>query len=114
MKVARWAGVPGPDPEKLGTPEGYADYRRILDAGREHHDRSRTRCPAELTPELVGLEGRRVEVVDRWGEKRRFYVGRSTGWLPIHLEIARIDSVGGGGVVGSPFRSVHVVSYRRR
>ena len=28
----------------------------------------------------MGLEGRRVEVVDAYGETRRFNVGRSTGW----------------------------------
>lgn len=47
------------------------------------------------TPQLVGLEGCRVEVVDRYGEKRRFWVGRSTGWKPIHLEIKTKRSAGG-------------------
>ena len=29
------------------------------------------------------------------GFKERFYIGRSTGWIPIYLEIKRNDSTGG-------------------
>lgn len=63
------------------------------------------RDESELTPDLVGLEGWRV-LATRWerdeigtfigeGETVRFYVGKSTGWKPCHLEIARRDSMGG-------------------
>ena len=72
--------------------------------------RNKLRCPVELTPELTGLEGKRVEVVDRYGERRRFIVGKSTGWLPIHLEIARRNSSGGPAVTGAPFQSVRIVA----
>lgn len=49
-----------------------------------------------LTGQLVGLEGWRVEVTDEDGAPpRRFYVGRSIGWRPCHLEIARRNSRGG-------------------
>lgn len=50
-----------------------------------------------LSPQLVGLEGWRVEVVTTYGETRRFYVGRSTGWSPCHIELKRRDSSGGWG-----------------
>lgn len=30
-----------------------------------------------------------------YGEKRRFIVARSSGWMPAHLEIARANSSGG-------------------
>ncbi len=49
-----------------------------------------------LTPQLIGLEGYRVEVVTTYGETRRFIVGRSTGWRPCHLEISRRNAFGGG------------------
>jgi len=50
-----------------------------------------------LTPQLTGLEGWRVEVVDHEGDKpRRFIVGKSTGWAPCHLEISRRTAHGGG------------------
>jgi len=50
-----------------------------------------------LSPQLKGLEGYRVEVETTYGEKRRFIVGCSTGWKPIHLEIAKRNSTGGHG-----------------
>jgi hypothetical protein len=52
---------------------------------------------SDLTPQLIGLEGWRVEVVTDYGEKRRFIVGKSTGWKPIHLEVYNRRSLGGGG-----------------
>lgn len=50
---------------------------------------------SDLTPQLAMLEGCRVEVVDNYGEKRRFNVGKSTGWKPIHLEVYNRRSTGG-------------------
>jgi hypothetical protein len=61
-----------------------------------------------LTPQLKGLEGRRVEVETTYGEKRRFWVGRSTGWEPIHLEVKRSDSTG-GEACEREYKSVRVV-----
>lgn len=49
-----------------------------------------------LSPQLIGLEGWRVEVVTTYGEKRRFIVGKSTGWRPCHLEVLTRRSLGGG------------------
>lgn len=48
-----------------------------------------------LTKQLTGMEGWRVEVTDEGGNKRRFIVGRSSGWRPCHLEISRRSAVGG-------------------
>jgi len=111
--IAEWLGVPAIDPELRGTMEAYAQYEELAGEGRHKHSATGERCPALLTPQLVGLEGKRVEVVDHDGEKRRFIVGKSTGWLPIHLEISRRNSSGGFGVTGAPFRSVRVVSQGR-
>jgi len=49
-----------------------------------------------LSPQLKGLEGMRVEVVTDYDETRRFIVGRSTGWIPCHIEISRRNAFGGG------------------
>ncbi len=57
--------------------------------------RDELRSDAGLSPQLIGLEGWRVEVETTYGETRRFIVGKSTGWIPCHLEIARRDSFGG-------------------
>ena len=32
------------------------------------------------------------------GKKNRFYLGRSTGWLPVYLEILKSNSMGGGSL----------------
>jgi len=97
-------------PEARGSLRAYAAYRTLLDRAAAYCQRNKLRCPAELTPQLSGLEGKRVEVVDRHGERRRFIVGKSTGWLPIHLEIARRNSSGGPAVTGAPFQSVRIVA----
>ena len=90
--------------------DGFEEYERAMSAGRSSGKRSEH----FLTRQLVGLEGKRVEVIDKYGQRRRFIVGKSTGWLPIHLEIARRTSHGGGGVYGTPFKSVRVILGGRR
>jgi hypothetical protein len=60
-------------------------------------ERAALRSGAGLTKQLIGLEGWRVEVVEMWGEKKRFIVGRSTGWSPCHICISTRRSIGGMG-----------------
>lgn len=59
-------------------------------------ERETLRDNNHLTPQLIGLEGWRVEVTtDGGGTKWRFIVGKSTGWRPCHLEISRRGARGG-------------------
>lgn len=58
-------------------------------------ERDALRSDAGLSPQLIGLEGWRVEVDDNYGNTRRFYVSRSTGWIPCHIEASRRRSSGG-------------------
>lgn len=97
---------------KPGTLRHYAEYVRTIDAARELNARTGRRLNYELTPQLIGLENKRVEVVDCYGETRRFYVGKSTGFIPCHLEISRRNSHGGPAVMGAPFKAVRVVGQR--
>jgi hypothetical protein len=60
-----------------------------------HAQRAAARDNSDLNKELIALEGYRVEVETTYGEKRRFIVGKSTGWKPCHLEISRRDSSSG-------------------
>lgn len=66
----------------------------------------------DLTPQLVGLEGMRVEVVTTYGETRRFWVGKSTGWIPIHLEVHNTRSHG-GIAAEREYKSVRIVRRSR-
>jgi len=108
--VAQWIGEPIPDPSIWGQLAGYDELQRLMKLGQEYSEKTKTRCPAELTPQLIGLEGKLVEVIDCYGETRRFYVGKSTGWMPCHLEIEQRTHSGGGAVSGTPFRSVREIS----
>ena len=106
--VAAWCKAAPPD-APVGTEGHFTQCAGIMAAGEEVARRSGTVCPAELTAELIGLEGRRVEVLDAHGERRRFTVGKSTGWLPVHLELTHDWSAGGAPVTGAPFREVLVI-----
>ena len=74
-------------------------------------ERAKVRDLSDLSPQLCGYEGARVEVVDKWGQKRRFWVGRSTGWKPCHLEVKTIRSLG-GVQAAKDYQSVCVIRYR--
>lgn len=115
VEVARWMKQDDlmPREEDIGTKAGYAAYAKLMAMGAEHSRAVGQRCPAELVPELRGLEGRRVEVIDCYGETRRFRVGRSSGWLPAHLEMHGRRAYG-DVVWGTPFQSVKAVAENGR
>ena len=95
-----------------GTMPAYKLYTDIMEAAGEFSKRSGHRCPAELIPEFIGREGRRVEVVDKYGETRRFVIGKSCGWMPCHLELKNKRSSSGGAVSGYPFKSLRFLKER--
>lgn len=96
-------------PKKVGTKKAYNVYRKLKNIVFEKHQNTGFRSKTELTPQLIGLEGKRVEVVTAEGNIERFYVGKSTGCIPCHLMVKRIDSMGGQAVYGAPFKSVKVL-----
>ncbi|MBR1030083.1 MULTISPECIES: hypothetical protein [Bradyrhizobium] len=93
---------------KPGTFQHYQVYRAVMAAGARHAERTKTRCPALLESRLIGLEGKRVHVTAP-DYNARFWVGKSTGWLPIHLEIESRNSSGGGGVYLPDGASIQVI-----
>ena len=96
---------------RKGSMAAYSAYQKLIKAAKEKNRLTGWRSKSELTPQLIGLEGCRVEVVDCYGEKRRFNVGKSTGFIPCHLEIYNRVSSAGPSVTGTPFKSVKVVTY---
>lgn len=90
-------------------------WTQMTQAERERwRERNRPQSETYLTPQLRGLEGWRVEVVDdvEGATPRRFYVGRSCGWCPCHIELKRVDSSGGVSA-WAKYRSVRKL-YKRR
>lgn len=119
-RIARYAAWAD---EKAGTvslARIHANHKRgSFDAFQAHQDLSAMcmemarhlpggKCDADLSPQLKGLEGKRVEVVDKFGETRRFYVGKSMGPMVIHLELRTSRSSGGMGA-DREYKSVQVV-----
>lgn len=81
-----------------GTREHYDTMMTLSEGLRRHWIATHERAVFDLSPQLIGLEGHRVEVCDDEGDTpRRFIVGKSTGWAPIHLEIKTTRSMGGEG-----------------
>ena len=79
---------------ELGTEAHYQAYLDLHSAARRNLDGA-SKC--ELSPQLIGLEGYRVEVVTDYGEKRRF----------IDRQVYRMDA-------DSPRNIAAVKSWRRR
>lgn len=107
--LIEWLRVPcAIDQHPKDSLAAYAYYESLMELAENRCTREKIQCPAELSPQLIGLEGKRVEVVTEWGETNRFWVGKSTGWLPIHLEITRQGS-SGGCACSHTYKSVRVV-----
>lgn len=96
-------------PARMGTKKHYAAYSAIMRAGLMFASHSGERCNADLTPQLIGLEGKRVRVIDSYGADRSFTVGKSSGWMPCHLEMGKSTCKGGYPVGGAPFKSIEVI-----
>lgn len=96
--------------EPRGTIASYRLYQRVESDALTIRQQNGGIVPTDLTDELTPYENRRVEVVDCYGEKRRFWVSKSTGPIPVHIEVKRRDSTGGCAVTGTPFQSVRVVA----
>jgi len=90
------------------SPDYYAYYLALCKIADELHKETGARCNAELTPQLRGMEGKNVEVVRNDGETARFKVGKSTGWMPCHLEILAKGSDGGMSC-DATYKSVRVI-----
>lgn len=100
--------VPAPASTEADLMTLYGYYTELQSKARENNEKTGWRSSAWLNPSLIGLEGKRVEVIDN-GEKMRFIVGKSTGFMPCHLEIKTKRSSGGCAVSYKPFDSVRVV-----
>ena len=95
--------------KERGTIKVYNILQKIELIAHKMHTENGFKFKVNLTKQLIGLEGKRVEVVDIYGDTRRFKVGKSSGFLPCHIELKNSRSSGGSSVSGAPFKSVRVV-----
>jgi hypothetical protein len=99
-----------PMPAPRGTLERYAQWEMFCQKARAMCDANKIRCDIELTKQLIGLEGKRVEVTLPDGSRERYNVGKSTGWVPCHLAIKTRRSLGGAAVYFPDGATVRVIS----
>jgi hypothetical protein len=48
------------------------------------------------------------------GKKARFYVGKSTGWKPVYLQILRKNYIGGQAILSSAVKSIRGIGIFRK
>lgn len=94
--------------KRVGTLKMYNEYQQAIKLA-SLKSKTGWRSQSELIPEFIGNEGKRVEVIDCYGDKRRFKIGKSTGFIPCHIELANVRSHGGISVYGYPFKSIRFV-----
>lgn len=80
---------------RIGSKSHFDQCNRVISLATKYCTANHIKCPTELSEQLKGKEGRRVEVETMSGEVLRFKVGKSTGWLPVHLMLANSRSTGG-------------------
>lgn len=99
-KIAKHYGIKRliPIETNKGTMQGYAEYLEAVAYAMSEHGRTGLQCPIGLNAQLIGFERKRVEVVYQDGRKERFIVGKSTGWIPCHLQLKTARSIGGEGI----------------
>lgn len=92
--VAQWMGIAEPK-SKAGSFEHYTECMAMMEKGHQYAKRTGLQCSDNLSPQLVGYEGARVSVVDNAGYTRSFWVARTLGWMPSHLEVERLPAIFG-------------------
>lgn len=75
-RVADWMDVEAPV-AALGTEEHFEQCAELVRRGQVYANASRKCCPGNLSPQLIGLEGCRVEVTTDDGEERCFWVAKT-------------------------------------
>lgn len=104
---------------ELGSMEAYLRHEELGAIAYEKFKATGYRSTRDLSKQMLPYLGKRVEVVDQDGKRRRFTVGKSTGWMPVLLEIKRSSS--SGDTIYREYKSVReleglqdITYYRRK
>ena len=93
-----------------GTKKAYKELCRLTEIARRKNKLTGWRSQTELYKPFIGQEGRRVKVEYTWGEKERFIIGKSTGWIPCHLTIKKSNSIGGAALLSDSIKSYRFIN----
>jgi hypothetical protein len=95
--------------KKLGSKSAYKELCRLVKIARRKNELTGWRSQTELYKPFINHEGKRVEVEFNWGEKERFYIGKSTGFIPCHLIIKKSNSIGGAALLSDSIKSYRFI-----
>ncbi len=84
-------------------------YYKMMELAKKKHSETGWRSKSELYKPFIGNEGKRVEVEYSWGEKERFYIGKSTGFIPCHIAVKQRNSHGGMAVLNDSIKKFRFV-----
>lgn len=96
--------------QRPGTKKAYKELCRLTEIARRKNKATGWRSQSELYKPFINNEGKRVEVEYTWGEKEKFIIGKSTGWIPCHIMLKRVDSRYGCGVLNSSIKSYRFIN----
>lgn len=91
----------------IGTEAHYNYYLSLIEVAKQKHAASGWRSVSELNPALIGLEGKRIEATV-YGERMRFKVGKSTGFIPVHIQLHNTKS-GGSALPSSGITDIRII-----
>ena len=92
IAIRKELNLPAPVAE-IGTKDSYNEYQEAINLAKQ----SGKRLVCGLHSRLIGLEGKRIEATI-YGERTRFIVGKSTGFIPCHLMIPNSRSHDGSAI----------------
>lgn len=93
-RLCDWLGIPLL-PFHLGSELHYKSFLSLRRLAYVKFLATKERCPCLLVPELIGLEGKWVEVIYPDRSSLTFKVECSLGWMPQHIEVSPRHVVGG-------------------
>ncbi|HKR05951.1 MAG TPA: hypothetical protein VJY62_15045 [Bacteroidia bacterium] len=96
--------------KRIGTKKAYKELCRLIGIARRKNKLTGWRSQAELYKPFIDKEGQRVEVEYTWGEKEKFYIGKSTGFIPCHLTIKKSNSTGGAALLSDSIKSYRFIN----
>jgi hypothetical protein len=103
-RLSEELGIDCPNFRK-GSKESLKFYYKMLKIASQKHEKTGWRSNSELYKPFIGHEGKRVEVEYTWGEKERFYIGKSMGFIPCHIMVKQSNSTGGPSVFNDSIKN---------
>ena len=94
---------------------GTCQHVKTLDAFEACPGKLRPVDPSDLAPQFTPYlndYSRRLEVRTTYGETKRGYIGKTTGWKPIYLLMARRDSISSSETLGHGDTIVRVIKMK--